>query len=225
MKPVAGTCHPARPGGCGGDIAPTALELFVTGVYSAVDAAAGRELVRLRQSEGILPSCKPGCCNCCCGQHIQTNIAEAHVLGQFIKRNFSPRQIVDLKQRTIAWQAREAFRRGRPGPAGMAPTEASESAACCPLLVDRMCSAYPARPIICRTHFVSSDPSACRPPEEIDPNGPAPQVFSSVIAAGAALSLPLRAHIEKTGRDYSRTIKLLPHWLAIEMGWRVVMRT
>lgn len=197
----------------------------MTGVYCAVDAAVGRELDRLRREEGVVPSCKRGCCNCCCGQHIQTNLAEAHALGQYIKRNFSRRQIIDLRQRTLAWHARETFRRGRPGPAGMAPTAASESALCCPLLVDRMCSAYPVRPIICRTHFVSSDPSACRPPDELHPDGPVPHVLASVIAASAAAAPALRTDIEKTGRDYSCTIKLLPHWLEIEMGWETAIES
>ncbi len=219
MKPVEDTCIAAKPEGCGGGLTATAREVFVTGVYSAVDAAANRELARLRRLQGIVPSCQRGCCNCCCGQHIQTNIAEAHALGQYIKRNFSRRQIIDLRQRTLAWQAREAFRRGWPGSTGMTPADDFESTPCCPLLVERACSAYPVRPVICRTHFVSSDPCACRPPAEHPPAGPAPHVLTSVIAASASFSLALRTDIEKTGRDYSRTIKLLPHWLVIEMGW------
>lgn len=225
MNPFGDTCRAGRHEGCGGDLTATAREGFVTGIYSAVDAAAGRELSRLRRAEGIVPSCRRGCCNCCCGQHIQTNIAEAHVLGRYIKRNFTPRQVLELKRRTLAWHTRDAFRRGRPGPAGMTPPGAAENAPCCPLLVDRVCSAYPVRPIICRTHFVSSDPSACRPPDEFHPDLPAPRVLTSVITAGDAFALALRTEIEKTGRDYSRTIKLLPHWLAIEMGWGGAVRS
>jgi hypothetical protein len=30
---------------------------------------------------------------------------------------------------------------------------------------------------------------------------------------------PLRTHIEAAGMDFSRSIMLLPHWLAMEMGW------
>jgi Fe-S-cluster containining protein len=219
MKPVEDTYMAAKPEGCGGGITATAREVFVTGVYCAVDAAADRELVRLKHAEGIVPSCRQGCCNCCRGQHIQTNIVEAHALGQYIKRNFSRRQIIDLRQRTLAWHAREAFRRGQPGMALTPPADDFESTLCCPLLVDRACSAYPVRPVICRTHFVSSDPCACRPPAEHHPADPVPHVLTSVIAASADGAMALRAAIEKTGRDYSRTIKLLPHWLAIEMGW------
>jgi hypothetical protein len=29
----------------------------------------------------------------------------------------------------------------------------------------------------------------------------------------------LRAGIENAGLDFSRSIMLLPHWLALEMGW------
>ena len=90
---------------------------------------------------------------------------------------------------------------------------------CCPLLVDRACSAYPVRPVICRTHFVSSDPAACRPSHDLRPAAIAPVVLTSIIRAAGPFSKPLRADIENAGLDFSRSIMLLPHWLALEMGW------
>jgi hypothetical protein len=44
-------------------------------------------------------------------------------------------------------------------------------------------------------------------------------VIASVLHATQPLSLPVRAAIEAQGLDFSRSILLLPHWLAIEMGW------
>jgi hypothetical protein len=39
------------------------------------------------------------------------------------------------------------------------------------------------------------------------------------LEATRALSLPLSTGIENAGRDATLDIMLLPHWLAIEMGW------
>ena len=205
------------------DIPVTPQEALVIGVYAAVDDAAGRELVQLRREEGVVPSCKRGCC-ICCGQHIQTNIAEAHALGQYIKRRFSARQISDLRRRTRQWLAWEVARRGRP--ASAAPAHGPDLSGydpCCPLLVDRACSAYPVRPVICRTHFVSSDPAACRSSHDHRPAAIAPVVLTSIIRSAGPFSKPLRADIENAGLDFSRSIMLLPHWLALEMGWDAIV--
>jgi hypothetical protein len=219
MKSVVGDDIATNAEACGADIPVTPQEALVIGVYAAVDDAAGRELVQLRREEDVVPSCKRGCCSCC-GQHIQTNMAEAHALGQYIKRRFSPRQTSDLRRRTQQWLAWETARRGRPAPA--APTHGPDLSGydpCCPLLVDRVCSAYPVRPVICRTHFVSSDPAACRPAHDHRPAASAPVVLTSILRAAGPFSKPLRADIENAGLDFSRSIMLLPHWLALEMGW------
>ena len=199
--------------------AMTAREILVARVYAAVDEAAGREIARLKREEGIVPSCRRGCSGCCCGQHIQTNALEAHALGRFIKRTFSKRQIAALRRRTYRWHVVDAIRRGRPGDASLNEERLSADASCCPMLVEQVCSAYPARPIICRTHYVSSNPSACRVPTERHPAGAAPVTLTSIIEATHPLASPLRAGIETTGCDYSHSVMLLPHWLAIEMGW------
>lgn len=195
----------------------TPRERRVLGVYELIDEAIGRELDRLRREEGIVPSCQRGCCSCC-GQHIQLNPAEAHALGQHIKRTFSRRQIAGLERRTRRWLAREAVRR-QGGP----PDECDEglAEAGCPLLVDRICSVYPVRPVICRTHYVRSDPSACRPAHDPRPSEPAPVALASIFQVTQPLSQLFRAEIEAAGLDYSRSIMLLPHWLAVEMGWEL----
>ena len=204
-------------------LAVTPRERLVREVYDRVDAAVGRELARLRREEGIVPSCQRGCCNCC-GQHIQTNLAEAYALGQYLKRSFSPQRIMELRERTRQWLAwHGALRKAHPPAdrAGAAPLSGYEP--CCPLLVDRACSAYPVRPVICRTHYVSSHPSACRPSHDDRPVEQAPVALTSILRATQPFSQLLRTHIESAGLDFSRSILLLPHWLAVEMGWEFGM--
>jgi Fe-S-cluster containining protein len=199
----------------------TPQERLVREVYDRVDNAISRELARLLREEGIAPSCQRGCCSCC-GQHIQTNSAEAHALGRYIRRSFSARQISSLQQRTQQWHAWQSSR--RKGEASFDPAvslQLSGYEPFCPLLVDRVCSVYPVRPVICRTHFVSSTPSACRAAHDDRPVDREPVVIASILQATQPFTKLFRADIEAAGRDFSRSILLLPHWLAIEMGWEL----
>ncbi len=86
----------------GADIPVTPRENFVNGVYSSVDEATACTLDRLRCEDGIIPTCKLGCSHCC-RYHIPTNIAEAHTLAQYVKRELSADQIDDLRIRTQQW--------------------------------------------------------------------------------------------------------------------------
>jgi len=200
---------------CHTSVPLTPRERLVRDAYARIDEAAGCELERLRREEGTAPSCRRGCCSCC-EQHIQTNPAEAHALGQYIRRTFSVVRLRELKRRTDAWLAWDSRKRS-----GHAPAEpdGGGEATCCPLLVDGACSAYPARPVICRTHFVSSDPSACRLCDDDRPLEAVPAVLATVLRAAQPYADLIRDNVEGAGLDYSRSILLLPHWLTIEMGW------
>jgi len=203
----------------GTDIPMSPEEKFVNDVYASADDAASREMDRLRSQEGIVPMCKLGCC-CCCRCHILTNPAEAHTLVQYLKREFSLDQMNDLQLRTRQWHAWDNSRPGR-YPAAIIDAQADFSGYehCCPLLVDQACSAYPVRPIMCRAHYVSSDPEACCAANDPESTEAPPVVLRSVVAATTPFSSKIRHHIETAGLDFSRSIMLLPHYLAIEMGW------
>jgi hypothetical protein len=85
--------------------------------------------------------------------------------------------------------------------------------------VNGACSVYPVRPVVCRTHFVSSHPLSCCAANDQESTEDAPVVLTSVVTAASPFSMAIRDHIENAGLDFSRSIMLLPHWLAIEMGW------
>ena len=99
----------------GADLPVTPQEQFVTDVYRAVDEATADSVARLQREEGIVPSCKRGCCHCC-RYHIVTNIAEAHTLAQYVKREFLAEQIDELRWRTQQWHAWDNSRPGRQRP-------------------------------------------------------------------------------------------------------------
>lgn len=203
----------------GAGLPVTPQEDFVTGVYRAVDEATARQMDRLRREEGIVPTCTLGCCHCC-RYHILTNVAEAHTLALYIKRELSGNQIDDLRMRTQRWHESDDSRAGR-YPSGHIdePADLSSYDPCCPLLVDGACVAYPVRPVVCRTHFVRSHPLFCCAANDPESTEDAPVILTSVVTAASSFSRAIRDHIEDAGLDYSRSIMLLPHWLAIEMDW------
>jgi Fe-S-cluster containining protein len=203
----------------GSDIPITPQERFVNGVYASVDEAVAYELDRLRREDGIIPTCKLGCCHCC-RYHILIDIAEAHALARYIKRELSASQINDLRIRTEQWHAWDNSRPGRyPLPNIDEQTDFSNYDHYCPLLVNGACSVYPVRPVVCRTHFVRSHPLSCRAANDPESTEDAPVALTSVVTAARPVSAAIRDQIEDAGLDFHRSTMLLPHLLAIEMGW------
>jgi len=209
----------------GAGIPITPQEIFVNGVYSSVDRAVACELDRLPLEDCITPTCQLGCYHCC-RYHILTNIAEAHALAQYIKREISVEQINDLRMRTQQWHEWNNYMQGGYTSAGIdEQTDFSSYHHCCPLLVNGVCSVYPVRPVVCRTHFVSSHPQFCDAANDPKSTEDAPVVLTSVVTAASPFLKVISDHIENAGLDFSRSKMLLPHCLAIEMGWPFAIST
>ncbi len=209
----------AGPEEFGPDIPITPQEHFVNDVHASVDEAAVRRMDRLRSEDGIIPSCELGCCHCC--RHlIPANIAEAHALVQYVRREFSAGQIDALRMRTQQWHEWDHSRPGR-HPSAIIDEQADVPGYehSCPMLVDGKCSVYPVRPLVCRTHYVSSPPLSCSTVNDPISTEAAPVVLTSVLDAARPFSMALSDHVEDAGLDASRSTMLLPHWLAIKMGW------
>ena len=201
------------------DIAIIPQENLVNDIYMAADAAIACGLERLRSEEGIIPTCKLGCSHCC-RFHIPTNIAEAHTLAKYVKRELSSEKINDLRMRTQQWHEWNNFMPGGYSSANIdEQADISNYDPCCPLLVNDTCIVYPVRPLICRTHFVRSHHLSCCAANDPESTEDAPVVLTSILTATSTFSMTIKDIIEKTGMDFSRSIMLLPHWLAIEMNW------
>jgi hypothetical protein len=201
------------------NIPNTPEEDFVSRIYHSVDEAADRELLLLNSKNGITPTCKRGCFECC-KQFILINRSEAHALGQHIRRHFSIKEIIELRFRTRQWHLWNDNRPGRYQFSGIRqPADTYGDRPFCPLLVDGSCSAYPMRPITCRIHFVCSSPTFCHFSNNHEIKESDPTALSSVVTATNLFSKRLRNRINKNGSDFSLETMLLPHWLAIEMCW------
>ncbi|MEJ2744260.1 MAG: hypothetical protein P8123_01010 [bacterium] len=206
-------------GEVGVDVPITPQEEFVNRLYLSLDEAIARELDHLRSTDGVIPTCALGCSHCC-RNHIVTNVAEAHALAQYIKREFSIARISSLRMRT---KRRHEWNDCRPGihpPTDIrGQSDFSNYDHCCPLLVNGACSAYPVRPVVCRTHYIRSHPRFCREANDPGYTGPYPVAIKSIVEETRQFSAKIRDYIESTVGDFSRSRMPLPHWLAIQMGW------
>ena len=204
----AGACLPATP-----------EESFVRAIYASVDEAIACGLDRLLKDDGIVPSCRLGCCSCC-RFPILISIAEARTLAHFVKRTFSLEQIESLRIRTRQWhQWDDSLRAGSSSDDLAGQSDDFSRKMSCPILVDEACSAYDVRPLVCRSHFVRSHPLSCKEAINTQSVGNPPQVIESIKAAAQSYTMSMKHCVENTGLDYCRTMTLLPHGLATEMGW------
>jgi Fe-S-cluster containining protein len=203
----------------GSDLPLTAEEIFVKAVYASADEAVARTLHWLRSKAGIVPSCKLGCCHCC-RYRIVMNIAETRTLAQYVKREFTSDQRKDLRRRTQQWHEWDDSMRGRfPSADVTKQPDPSPYAPCCPLLINGACGAYAVRPVVCRAHFVSSLPSSCDAADDPESKEEPPKVIDVLVTVTHPFSMAMKEYIEGAGWDYSRSMTLLPHGLAAEMGW------
>jgi len=203
----------------GFDCSMTKQENYVNGVYETVDNAIEKELNRLKTRQGITPTCKMGCCHCC-RHFILTNRAEMHTLAQYVKREFSIKQIDDLRIRTHQWHAWDNTWPGRSQAGELDDhVDLSQYVRCCPLLDNAICTVYPVRPVVCRTHLVSSDPKLCLAVHEPTSTEDDPAVLKSVALVTAPFSKAIEASIKNTDSNAYQSKMLLPHGLATEMGW------
>ena len=179
----------------------TPQENLVNEVYTTVDEATACELEQLFREQGLVPTCQLGCSHCC-RFHILANIAEAHTLVQYLKRELSDIQMEALRQRTKQWHEWDNSRPGRM-PSGHIRTDIdiSQYEHICPLLVQGECLAYPVRPMVCRTHFVSSPACLCDAINDPESTDEPPRVLDAIVIATEALALPIQESIEQ--RDWT----------------------
>lgn len=200
-------------------IEQTPHEQFMLEMYRKIDEAITKELERLRL-KGIVPTCRKGC-YFCCRQVINTNIPEVHVVGQYIKRNFSEYQRNELRTRMSNWfkwvQLELPKRCNKQGDEMEAFYNYGPY---CPLLVDGECSIYPVRPVTCRTHYVSSSPDSCRSYTDAQSAQDEPTMLVAISYAVQPSAMLIRESIEATSVNFDDATLLLPQWLAMVLGWK-----
>lgn len=194
-------------------------EQLVLRVYRDIDREIHDELDRLRDEEGIEPTCREGCCHCC-GVAILATLPEALVISNYIKQEFTSGKTEALRRRMERWFVSMNEDLPMVLRAGIDEhTAVHEFGPTCPLLDDEVCSVYPVRPWICRCHFATSNPRSCMPlinPETLDEK---PVFIRSIEPRVQPHILQIREYIEDLDLKFSESVSLLPRWLAVELGW------
>lgn len=128
-------------------------------------------------------SCKAGC-SACCHQKVDLGAFEGALIEKYLHDN-----PIAVDKDRLRRQA-EALK----GEAGSYEKLPFEERRCVFLSADQTCSIYSVRPLMCRRHFVQSDPSICRSEEifrlEMEVNPDTDAYLSAYVTRNATRSLP-----------------------------------
>jgi Fe-S-cluster containining protein len=192
----------------------------VVDAFKSFDDKIAGELLRLKQTEGITPSCKEGC-YFCCRQLIAVPLPEADVISNHIRSTFPETEISDLKARTIKWFQWIDDELPILLSKGMDEGEAIYNhGPFCPLLVEGKCSVYPVRPAICRGYYVSSNPRSCMPTNDPLALPEEPAIMRTIPRVGREEGMRIVALVQSRGVKFEDSVLPLPKWLAITMNWK-----
>jgi Fe-S-cluster containining protein len=152
-----------------------AHSIAVSKIQIVVDAAA------TNSSRPI--SCKAGC-SACCHQKVDLGAYESSLIEAYLKEH---RIVVDAERLRTQTEALK-------GGVGSFEKLPFDDRRCVFLSADQICSIYSVRPLMCRRHFVKSDPALCRSEEffrlEMDVNSDTDAYLSAYVTRHATKSLP-----------------------------------
>jgi len=152
-----------------------AHSIAVSKIQLVVDAASSNS------SRPI--SCKAGC-SACCHQKVDLGAYEGALIKAYLKEQ---RLVVDANRLRTQLEALK----GGPGSYEKLPFDDRR---CVFLSAEQTCSIYSVRPLMCRRHFVQSDPALCRSEEffrlEMDVNPDTDAYLSAYVTRNATKSLP-----------------------------------
>lgn len=127
----------------------------------AIDGKIEKLLDSLAPTKGD-PTCKNGCCNCCCGE-VTVSTAEARQLLDYIETQ-SPENANDLKYRTdqhIEKLKKSFISTAKTTPARYTAEQKIKVLGPCPFLTHQRCSIYGGRPYACRAMHSWNDSKFC----------------------------------------------------------------
>ena len=183
--------------------------------WSYCDELVANELQML-SSRGTAASCGRGCSHCC-REEIRVAKAEAEAAKQYIDDTWDAASVETLKHRLRAWLKWYTTHYPRMVEAGASRHEAlyEYGPQCAVLRVDTQeCGIYPARPLTCRRHYVSSPPDACRQLADAHYLNRKQEPLASVVTASEPARKQLEERTAAAGAEYFQTAHLLVEWLA-----------
>lgn len=150
-------------------------------------AVALSKIQRVVDAAGLNParpiSCKAGC-SACCHQKVDLGAFEAELIEKYLQDKPLALDKERLRKQTEALK----------GEAGTYERLSFEDRRCVFLSAEQTCSIYSVRPLMCRRHFVQSDPAICRSEDfsrlEMDVNPDTDAYLSAYVTRNATRSLP-----------------------------------
>jgi Fe-S-cluster containining protein len=114
----------------------------IESLYAAIDGL-NDSIIALAERQNMSVACFKGC-HWCCHQAVFANSYDLHFLSERIKRDFNPKDIVDIIAKTDAKYLITSE---------LSDEEILKYKAPCPLLKNGACSVYSARPMACRIYL------------------------------------------------------------------------
>lgn len=167
-------------------------DVAVYGPMRAYQQSMPRHDERLAQAAdaGTL-ACKPGC-SWCCHFSVDVRAAEALTIAEFVEREFSLREKLQLKAE-LTTNARKL--------SGMDDVERARHNVKCPFLNEGMCRIYAVRPQTCRNYH-ATDATGCKQAfEQPDNDDIAPEFAPLVYQSGGAHVDAFSAAMSEAGYD------------------------
>ena len=135
--------------------------------------------------------CEKGC-DFCCHQAVFAESHEFRYLKDWLFQNMSSEELQKIRERAKLKKERTAV---------LAPEKLLEHKEACPLLVNRSCSAYEARPVACRI-YLSMNRKSCEE-EMLHPENKAkfPQLFDLPLKLGKRFNQGFSLRLKELGFD------------------------
>lgn len=181
-----------EPGGAG--LAGELLARLDLELARGLDEAAAR---------GQVPSCRAGCAHCC-HHGVQASAAEAELVVAHVRQHLTPEAQKAAEQRVLEyvdWLAVQERLLGPHAHVAELGDRVSRLGPVCPFLSDHRCQVYAARPLVCRTHYVTGPPEHCLPPERGGPTGQSPRIMHSLCETAAPYFAELHRPALEPGGD------------------------
>lgn len=167
-------------------------------------------LVMLEQHasrQGVSIACKKAC-GFCCYQAVYANSYEVHLLHDFMRKKFTPKQ-----KEAVKVAAMQKFAHTEK----LSEEERLNYKETCPLLVDESCSAYPARPMACRIYLSTQLASCLKFYHEPAKEDSIPQLLEFPLMAGRMMNEGFTAALRENGIEIAE--------LRLEEGLKIVLNS
>jgi len=186
---------------------------YLREIDDALERAQGALTTR-----GIALTCRPGC-SACCSLPVNATYPEAVLAAAYIREHFSPVEMRELLEKAESWMDWSGRELSEYAQGADLASFCSIYGPGCPLLSDGRCSIYPVRPMGCRVHCSTSDPSLCGPEQRRNPLYNPSGMVAEVVSEVKPFCIRYRQYLEEMGIDFEESLRPLSEMLLELLCW------